>query len=150
MCFCNCWTARTRSLTHVLCWSPFTCRCLAWICLCWVRQNPRRSNVDGREKGRFQTHFNQNVNRTCSEPGGRHLHPDRLLTLGQCKRYTTSCWWPACYVCWLPLTDSSAGPPVDYFKKKFSGLPTLLPEPSQPTQNTFISFTIIKSKVSFC
>ena len=52
-----CSAARIWSLTHVLCWSPFTCRCLTWIRLCWVCQSPRCAKVDGREKGSFSTHL---------------------------------------------------------------------------------------------
>jgi len=56
-----CSAARIWSLTHVLCWSPFTCRCLTWIRLCWVYQNPRCPKVDGREKGSFSNTNNDFV-----------------------------------------------------------------------------------------
>ena len=38
------------SLTLV-CVGPFTCRCLAWICLRWIRPSSRRTKMDGSQTG---------------------------------------------------------------------------------------------------
>ena len=111
MCFCNCWTARTRSLTHVLCWSPFTCRCLAWICLCWVRQNPRRSNVDGREKGRFQSHaISKSETMFGTVPTAYLIIASWHWVNAKIIHYERACLVTgllAAVCVWLPLTDCS-------------------------------------------
>ena len=151
---------RTRSLTHFLCWSPFKCRCLAWICLCWVRQNPRRSNVDGREKGSISKpfqNFNQHPVRVIYLVGKPEIHttPSVFVRINyswvnSSRQFTQAGDWSAYWTA-LPLTISTLWTPTSK-KKRYSGLPhnfcqIALPISSNTKLKLSYNFTIIQSKV---
>ena len=153
---------RTRSLTHVLCWSPFTCRCLAWICLCWVRQNPRRSNVDGREKGSISKpfqNFNQHPVRVIYLVGKPEIHttPSVFVRINyswvnSSRQFTQAGDWSAYWTA-LPLTISTLWTPTSKKKKDTVVCHTIfarLPYNQQHTKlKLSFNFTIIQSKVFF-
>ena len=106
-----------------LCWSPSTCRCLAWICLCWVRQNRRRSKVDGREKGRHtQKQFMESIFRISIKPLWPYVIHSVDCSWFDCASLwssrpptTENLWFDRRYGSKNEITNSLSKYPFDYF-----------------------------------